>query len=277
MWRTGARIGRMLRLPSKTLGRREYRPFCTGDCFRAWIEEEHMVLSFRAEEVDDDHPEPPVPAGLRNLSEPLRSLADFLDLETDLIESAAEASAEREVASPSKDLLARWIACLQEREKDDLLLQVAAGENQHLRADLLRRFQSTLPRAPAQAPAVPRTAGQLRAAAEMRSREKARLEEERQRLERERELQRKAAERTKDLDALEKREAVARANLDNLICTKRPADYDRAVLLLVDLRDVAARGGRDASFQLRLRSILERHAGKPSFLRRLSEAKLDAG
>ncbi len=307
----------MLRLPKKTLGRAEYAPFCKGHCLRAWTEEEHVLLSFCAEEletdweegegwmdsllplradllagdlrplylgwllaiqheeVDDDHPEPPIPAGLRKLSEPLNSLAEFLDIDTDLLESAAEASADLEVASPPKDLLERWIAGLPEREKDALLLQVAAGENPHVRVDLLRRFQSTLPAAPTHALTAPRTAGQLGTAAEMRSRERARREQERQRLEREREVQQKAAERTKLLDALEKREEAAWAGLDNLINTKRPADYDRVVLLLVDLRDVALRGNRDDAFQLRLRSLLERHAGKPSFLRRLKEANLE--
>jgi len=309
----------MLRLPKGTLRPRDYAPYCSGHCLRTWVEQEHLVLSFRAEdlvvdwvegegwmdsllplrgdllrgdlrslylgwllavengEVDDDHPGPPIPAGLRNLSESLNSLAEFLGIDTDLLESAAEASADLEIAPPSRDLLARWIAGLPDCEKETLLLQVATGENPHVGAGLLRRFQSTLPTAPADAPPARRTAGELCSAAEMRSREKARREEERQRLERERELQRKAAERTKQLDVLETREEAAWAGLDNLIGTKHPSDYDRAVSLLVDLRDVAARANRDASFQQQLRSILERHSTKPSFLRRVKEANLEAG
>jgi hypothetical protein len=246
----------MLRLPIKTLERREYAPFCTGRCLRARVAEERLVLSFRAEElkvdweegqgwmdsllplragllrgdlrplylgwllavqhskVADDHPEPRIPAGLRNLSEPLNRLAKFLGIDPDLLAAAAEASADLGSASPSQDALARWVAGLPQCEKDALLLQVAAGENPHAGADLLRRFQSSLPAAPANVPAAPRTAGQLRGAAEMRSRERARREERRQKLERAREAQRKAAERTKYLDALEQREEAGWADLD---------------------------------------------------------------
>jgi hypothetical protein len=44
----------MLRLPKKTLRRREYAPLCAGRCLRARIEQEHLVLSFRAEELETD-------------------------------------------------------------------------------------------------------------------------------------------------------------------------------------------------------------------------------
>jgi hypothetical protein len=309
----------MLRMPKKSLGRRECAPYCTGDFLRTWIKEEHVLLSFRAEElevdweededdwmgsllslradllsgdlralylgwllavqreeIDDDAPEPPIPAGLRNPSAPLSSLVDFLDIDIDLVESAAEGSADLEIASPHQDQLAQWIAGLPESEKDTLLLQVAAGDAS-AGAGLLRRFRSSLPAKPASPQRAPRTAGQLRTAAAIRSQEKAHREEERRRVEQEREAQRKAAERTKHLDALEKREEAAWTGLDNLIGTKRPNDYDRAVVLLVDLRDVALRGGRGESFQSNVRGIIKRHANKSSFLGRLKEAKLEGG
>src|ERR1039458_3070202 len=58
------------------------------------------LLGVQSENVDDDQPEPPVPAGLRDLSAALRSLTQFLDIETDLLEVAAELSADRELAAP---------------------------------------------------------------------------------------------------------------------------------------------------------------------------------
>jgi hypothetical protein len=87
-----------------------------------------------------------------------------------------------------------------------------------------------------------------------------------------REAGRKAAERAERLDALEKREEAAWADLDDWVGTKRQNDYDRAVLLLLELRDVAARAGREAAFQQRLRAILERHSTKSSFLRKVGAA-----
>lgn len=296
----------MLRLPRTAMTQREYAPYCTGDFVRAWHKGEHLLLDFRAEELeadweegegwmdsllplrasllqadlrslylgwlsaashdqaDDDQPEPPVPPGLRNLSEPLRSLAEFLDINTDLLEAAAEASADLQIASPSTEILAQWVAGLEGSEKNALLLQVIGGENPHVGTELLRRFHSTLPVVPARATVAPRTAGQLRAAAAEYAQEKAR-----------REARRKAAERTKHLDDLEKREETAWADLDDWVSTKRQSDYDRAVLLLLDLRDVAARASRDAAFQQRLRGILEHHSTKSSFLRRVRAANVE--
>jgi len=297
----------MLRLPKQAFDRRDYAPFCTRDSLRARLRGEHLLLRFRVEELEvgweegegwmdsllplradllrgdlralylgwlsaashnedeDALPEPPVPPGLRNLSEPQRSLARFLDIDADLLEAAAEASAELQTASPSKEILAQWIASLPESEKDALLLQVVAAESPHVGTDLLRRLQSTLPAAPASGPVASRTVGQLRAAAAARAQEKAL-----------REARRKAAERTKHLDALQKREEAAWADLDDWISTKRQNDYDRAVLLLLDLRDVAARAGRDTAFQQRLRTILECHSTKSSFLLRVRAANLEA-
>jgi hypothetical protein len=81
--------------------------------------------------------------------------------------------------------------------------------------------------------------------------------------------------RAKHLDALEKRETESWAQLDPLVATKRPNDYDRAVTLLADLREVAVRKGGSAVFEERCRELRARHSAKPSFLRRLKEAGLD--
>jgi hypothetical protein len=235
------------------------------------------LLAVQSEDVDDDQPEPPVPAGLAHLSEALCSLREFLDIDTDLLDAAAELSPDIEAAVPSSDVLAGWIAGLPEKEKDALLLQVALGENPRSGVDLLRRFRVECAKAaPAPAPQTLRTAGQLRAAAEERAMAKRRRDEERRKLERGRKAQRKAAERAQYLDALEKREEESWGQLENLVATKRPNDYDRAVVLLTDLRDVAERKGCSAAFQQRVRGLAERHATKSSFLRRLREAGLEA-
>jgi hypothetical protein len=132
-----------------------------------------------------------------------------------------------------------------------------------------------VPEKPAKPQGALRTAGQLRAAAAKRSQEKAEREEQRRREAAELEAQRKAVERKKYLDELEKREETAWSNVDSLIGLKRPQDYDRAVVLLADLRELALRGGGGDSFQERLRCVMESHAKKPSFLERVRDAKLD--
>jgi len=59
-----------------------------------------------------------------------------------------------------------------------------------------------------------------------------------------------------------------------LVQRYRQSDYDSAVQLLVDLRDLSKRGNNDRLFQEKLRGLLEKHRQKPSFVRRLNEAGL---
>ena len=56
-----------------------------------------------------------------------------------------------------------------------------------------------------------------------------------------------------------------------MIATKRPKDYDLAVSLLVDLRDLADRSGRTEEAAKRIRELRQRHANKPSLLKRFEE------
>jgi hypothetical protein len=60
--------------------------------------------------------------------------------------------------------------------------------------------------------------------------------------------------------------------IESLIATKRPRDYDAAVTLLSDLRDVGKQQGRDAQFATRVRQLRDVHASKPSLLTRLKRA-----
>ena len=54
---------------------------------------------------------------------------------------------------------------------------------------------------------------------------------------------------------------------------KRPNDYDRAVRLLKDLRELATQRRRLATIEARLSQLREQHARKPSFLQRLAELR----
>ena len=48
-------------------------------------------------------------------------------------------------------------------------------------------------------------------------------------------------------------------HIDDLIATKLPKSYDRAVALLVDLRELAQRSASLAAFEARVRELRERH------------------
>src|SRR5207244_1261999 len=94
--------------------------------------------------------------------------------------------------------------------------------------------------------------------------DKRRKAAERSARERERLAREKAKARAKALDDLARREPAAWREVDDLIATKRPNDYDRAVTLLVDLRELAERSGRRADAEERIRDLRLRHKSKSS-------------
>ncbi len=181
---------------------------------------------------DNDRLEPVVPPGLSKLSGPLRELASFLRVDDKLIEAAAAASAGEPLAEVSRDEMVRWIKKLPVSDKDAYLIRFLAEEGDLLlRAEMSKRFrEANLPKGGRSIPDTKRrTVGQLVAARNALVEEKIlqkseRAARERARLERER-----AESRTKHLDDLARREAAAWREVEALIATKKPKDYDLAV------------------------------------------------
>jgi hypothetical protein len=103
------------------------------------------------------------------------------------------------------------------------------------------------------------------------------------------EKKRKAAERAAREQARRAREQAARArHLDGLagreeelwrqaeaaIRARQPKEYDHAVELLRDLRDLGERSGSGDEVAGRVRVLRARHRGKPTLLQRLDRAGL---
>lgn len=87
--------------------------------------------------------------------------------------------------------------------------------------------------------------------------------------------EREAAEaRELHLTALARREAQAWRALDGSIASKQPKQYDVAVRLLRDLRDVCARAGREAEVVQRIQRLHDEHSRKSGFIARLGKAGL---
>ncbi len=224
-----------------------------------------------------DAHEPPVPPGLAKLSAPLKSLADFLRVEDALIEAASALSIGEPAEGPSRAELARWIGKLPAADKDAYLVRFLAEEGDlALRAELSRRFrEATATRGARPAPeAGRRTIAELLAARDAVAAEKARKAAERAAVERARLEREQATARVKHLDALARRQVGAWGEVQTLIATKRPKEYDRALELLVDLVEIAGRSGRAAEAAARIVALRREHAGKPSLIRRLDDRKL---
>jgi hypothetical protein len=207
-----------------------------------------------------------VPPGLGDLSPALAKLAEFLWIDSELVQVAATGAAKRPPAGPSSAELAAWVHKLPVSAKDALLRRVAEDNPAVVRAELLRRFRQAWkagrPRTVAAA-GPRRTFGQLRAAAEGRADEERRRGEE--------EASRARAEQ---LEALAAREGEVWREVEALIETKKPKEYARAVGLLKELRDLGERQGRQADMAARVRELRQRYANRSGLKRLLDEAGL---
>jgi hypothetical protein len=232
----------------------------------------------QSEELADDEPEPPVPAGLGTLDAPLTAAAKFLCIDPDLLAAAAAGSAPASTDEPTAAQLRTWIRQLPVREKDTILTDLITGGDNHLRGQLLRRYRDEHrpdTRTTAYTKAIPRTAGGLLATAEDLRAERQRRDAERREQDRARRERSAAAARRRHLDTLAADQPAAWQRVNELLATKKPRDYDTAVQLLVDLRDLGERDGTTTAFRQRLAELRTVHARKPSLLERLDLAGLD--
>jgi hypothetical protein len=227
-----------------------------------------------ADEDDEDvvtDTEPPVPAGLGDLSASLRAIADFLEIDKDLMAVAAETSPPLE--EPANDGLAEWITALPAAEKDTLLRMAADGEGAQVQALLLRRFRGSDTGTMGRSGSV-RTATGLRAAAESRAAEREKAQEQRRREEQARKAAARAAAHARRLDELAAEGEAPWKQVDEMIATKKTSEYDRAVALLRDLRALAKRQGEEAAFAKRVLDLRAQYPGRPGLQDRFNEAGL---
>ena len=107
--------------------------------YLAWL------CAIETESLPDNATEPPVPAGLKDLTAPLRAFVDFIGIDTELIEVAAERSGTRAANKPPAGALRKWIRALTVAEKDELLLRIAQGDEPNPRRSLMRGFREAAP------------------------------------------------------------------------------------------------------------------------------------
>lgn len=231
------------------------------------------LLRAQGGELDDDTAEPPVPPGLGQLSASLESLAEFLRIDSDLLHVSAEASSQVSEVGIDRKEVAAWIGQLPTREKDKILTSLVMDADQTQVTELLQRFVKEHGEGDGKPVITGRTVGELLHAAEEYRSERRRVEAERRAKEKARRDREEAAAKKKHLDSLVGRENNLWSEVEALVATKLPKCYDRAVEILVDLCDLAARG-KAGAFTLRIEALREAHAKKPSFVQRLKKAGL---
>jgi len=213
------------------------------------------------EEEDKDNPEglfydpePPLPAGLKQLSPSLRALIDFFEIDSFLVSAAAERSPS---LSPSNQPdFTPLIARLTRQECDEFLLKIVNAEPgavATLRKKLLS-FEQSKPDARTE----PRTVGELLNAAEkLRQAEKRRQAEERQR------------KHIAEMQELAKQEAQTWQEVDRLIQSGYTAqNYDSATALLSKLHQLAEFQEKQASFDARLGALVKKYISRSSLMGR---------
>ena len=226
-----------------------------------------------AGEVDDGTTEPPPPPGLSRLSAAQHSLAEFLEVDQDLL-SAAGLSDQQAVKPDSKSdaKLDAWIAELPAAEKAAMLKLLLTGQAQQSERRLKLRYlawqREQRPMGEAEPPR--RTVAELQklaaSAAETRKTKEA---AQRKKAEAERQAKRKTYLRTlaSDFDQCW-RDADKRAERGIA------SAYDEVKCTLVDLCDAYALCASRADFDRKLVQFMARHGKSGALVRRLVDAGL---
>ena len=245
-----------------------YLAWLKAASMRVMDEEEWEAYDPEVDEIYDyeigrDTLEPPVPAGLQDLTAPLQEFIDLFEIDGDLIAVAAQASPSMQ---PARALdVEALLSRLPEAERFQLLVRVARGDA-HVRHALTKRLRALDQEDEPTAPATPlprRAIGDLLAAAEEHV------------VQRKEEARRKAEEaRLRKLNEMAPVEPQLWDDVFALIEEKKAKPYEQAVALLVDLRDLAGHLGERGRFDAQLRALQNKYSTRQGLLRRLREAGL---
>ena len=223
-------------------------------------------------ELNDKDIEPPVPPNLCNLNAGLEYLTDFLRIDINLVEVATQNSIEDNRGN-SREELNQWIKGLSLQEKDEYLLRMMTGNASHQKIELLQKFMDTEQvKNHSDVNNVGRTVAELLKMTETYAEEKEQRIAEQKAKERVEREKLEAIAREKYLNDLVIREESVWLNVYNLIDSKKPANYDEAVKLLKDLRDVSKKKGKAGIFEGKMQNIFFDNKRKVSFIERLRNA-----
>lgn len=266
-WEEGLRLASFLSLRID-LGRGDLR--CL---YLAWLS------NLQNEDYDEDELEPPVPPGLAELSPVLIDFAEFLRIDSDLIDAAAKMSPSLEESTPSPNDLRIWLATLSPDEKENLLAEILEGSmkgDQTPAIKLVHRFNTmwqSQQSSKVGKQGKQRTVAELVKETEYITEQRERMESEKAALEQAERQRLNRLAREKRLNEIAGKESILWNQIESLACEKKAASYDKAIVLLVDLRDLAARGD-GGKFLLKFDALKLRHSSKSAFIGRLQKLNL---
>ena len=196
--------------------------------------------------------EPPVPAGMQVLPKPLRVMADFYEIKSDLLHVAAEESdAIPETVSKPLPIHA-WLQKKSEKQRLTLLQELLNDESGIVRADALQSIRKGKKSTPWLVRHSKRMMEDL-----------LRLTEERAVVRQRQENEAAEKQRKKRLAAMAKHPGETVAAVSQLVAMRSTARYVEAVALLCDLREALGQVGPDftSSVAAELRKTFPRTNG----------------
>lgn len=235
-----------------------------------------------AGELDDADREPEVPPGLANLSPAQQALAEFIEVDPDMLAAAAAGSSfapdedgDKEDEEAQSARIDTWLGTWARAEMAAMLKLIAQGQGHEAERQIRSRHAAWVrTQRPSSGSALPRrNVGQLRELARSATG-----------VRRRREAEEHAAQQA---EVRRQREAVLRllmADVDKRwVAVDAQAQrgsasgYDQAVRALTDLAEGYALTSSRKEFDRALRRLLVRHATRGALLRRLTEAGLWSG
>jgi hypothetical protein len=226
------------------------------------------------EMMDDDQTEPLSASGLANLTAAQEALAEFLEVDPDLLVGAGMGSPSPPKAEISLQEMDKWIDALPRQEVNSILKELLEGKGQQAERSIRNRFASWrrgLQTGDTDAPR--RTVGELRQNAE-----KARL------------IRLEKQERDRKQREIERREK-RKAYLKNLsgdfpkawASVKEPVErgsgrgYDEACRILVDIAEAYTLYATQNQFQKKLEKFMAGHLRRKTLIQRLVKAGIWKG
>ncbi len=227
--------------------------------YLAWLKAMSLESGYYDEDEDDpenffNDPEPPLPAGLKQLTPPLEAFADFFEIDPFLISAASERSPD---LTPLQEAdFSPLISHLTRQESDEFLLKIVNAEPgavAALRKKLLS-FEKPTPKGSAN----PRAFGELLETAETLHQAESR-----------RQAEEKRKKHIAEMQELAKHGAQTWQEVENLLQGGYTArTYDDATALLSKLQQLSEFQGTQANFTTRVRELGERYKKRVALVER---------
>jgi hypothetical protein len=223
----------------------------------------YLVWLRVAPNLEEDAVEPPIPPNLEKLSRSLKSYIDWIELDPDLVNAAAQASPSQQTADIK---LEKWLPALTEAEQQKFLLKLVKREPQ-VDLQLISRLQELAGVGKSAATLTPgsRCFSEIQSIADN-------VSEQRE----QREKKAAKAKRTKQLEALALNEDQTWQQVLDLIAIKQSKPYDEATALLQDLCDLAKFQGRLAEFSQHFDKLKSSYSSRPALMARFKKIKINS-